>query len=342
MAISSARQFFEKAIREGAPFLESLVTTHTSETEWLDFKRGDDLGDEQVKSLWSKAICGFAHNQGGVLVWGIDARFDKATKVDAAFEVKHVADPSVLRSRLTQLHPGATDPPLLGVDSVAIFAAGSSGPGFVVSFVPESDAKPHRTELLDGKPYMLRIGDTFRNPSPSILRNLFFPHSAPHLQVSVACEWPEPSLHMQPSEMEMEVWYRIFLKNTSAVTARDIFVIVKALPLGLTIDCPYRTTTTDTEFGTGIEFNRNLHPFSRASIGLFRHPVGVLHRTSGWGPRVAGKVFAAYFQVFANDMLPSRQQLAFGDRAVFERREKEAMIVSEVDTEFLGDTLRNE
>ena len=61
MAISSARQFFERALAEGASYLRALVLENTHETEWLDFKGGDDLGAEQVKSLWSKAICGFAN-----------------------------------------------------------------------------------------------------------------------------------------------------------------------------------------------------------------------------------------------------------------------------------------
>ena len=110
MAISSARQFYNQAVAGGAASVEKLVAdrrrTHA------DFKRGDDIGDGQVKSLWSKAICGFGNNQGGCIVWGVDARRDPSTDVDAANELKPVADPAALRSRLAQLHPGGTDPPL--------------------------------------------------------------------------------------------------------------------------------------------------------------------------------------------------------------------------------------
>lgn len=45
---------------------------------------------------------------------------------------------------------------------------------------------------------------------------------------------------------------------------------------------------------------------------------------------------------FANDMLPSRQQLAFGDREIHERRGKDAILVSEFDAEFHGETFRTE
>ena len=102
MAISSARQFYNQAVAGGAASVEKLVADRTHETEWLDFKRGDDIGDGQVKSLWSKAICGFGNNQGGCIVWGVDARRDPSTDVDAANELKPVADPAALRSRSAQ------------------------------------------------------------------------------------------------------------------------------------------------------------------------------------------------------------------------------------------------
>jgi hypothetical protein len=293
-----------------------------------------------VKGLWSKAICGFANNQGGSIVWGIDARKDPETNVDAANKVVHVKDPATLRSRLMELHLRATEPPLAGVESVAVYASGNSGPGFVVSYIPESDAKPHRAENMKNTPYMMRIGDSFIIPSPSILRNLFYPRSAPQLQILAGCEWQEPSTHIEPTDME--IWFRLHLKNVSAVTARDIFVIVKTLPLGLAIDCPNRVSTTETEFGTGIEVNRVLQPYCSASIGLYRYKVGISHGGSGFRPRVLGRVFAAYFQIFANDMLPSKQQVAFGDMDVDFRRSKEAAIVPEFDAEFYGDVLRRQ
>lgn len=340
MAISSARQFFDQAVAGGAAFLEKLVTDRTHETEWLDFKGGDDIGDGQVKSLWTKAICGFGNNQGGCIVWGIDARRDPATDVDAANAVKYVTDAAALRSRLAQLHPGATEPPLLGVESVAVFAIGTSGPGFVVSHIPESDSKPHRCELLENKPYMLRVGDSFKIPSPSILRNLFYPRSSPSLQINVECQWKEPSGSVPPNEME--VWYRIHLKNTGLVSAKDMYVIAKGLPHNLTLECPYGTTESDTDLGRGIEIKRPLQPHISFPIGVFRQKVGVSHGGHGFRPRIAGRVFSAYFQVFAEDMVPLKQQVEFGDRDVHERKTKPAGAVQDFDPEFYSEEFRTE
>jgi hypothetical protein len=336
MAISSARQFFDQTVAGGAAFLENLVTERAHETEWLDFKGGgDDPGSEQVKGLWSKAICGFANNQGGCIVWGIDARRDE-NGVDAASEVKLVQDPAALRSRLTQLQPNATEPPLAGVQS-AVIPSGHAGAGFVVSYIPESDNKPHRAEHLKGTPYTIRIGDSFINPSPSILRNLFYPRSAPRLQISLTCEWQEPPNDVEP---EIELFYRLFVRNVSGISARDIFVIAKCFPLGLQIECPYRTTKTETEFGVGIEVEKVLHPFSQTPLGAYRQRVRTWVGPNGRRPHVDSRAFTAYFQVFANDMLPSRQQVALGDFDVDRRVSKEAVTVPEFDPEFYSDAIR--
>jgi hypothetical protein len=106
MAKSSAEQLFEDLMAgDAAANLKALVTDPPSvfETDWLDFKDGEHLDDNDVKKLWSKALSGFANVGGGVLVWGIEARRDKSG-VDAANRLSLVADPAALRSRLMQLH----------------------------------------------------------------------------------------------------------------------------------------------------------------------------------------------------------------------------------------------
>ena len=286
--------------------------------------------------MWSRALCGFANNQGGVLVWGIDARFDKVTKVDAACHLKLVPDPAVLHDRLRQLHPNATEPPLVGVESNAIFDSGTAGPGFVVSFVPESDVKPHRAELMDGKPYMLRIGDSFKNPSPSILRNLFFPRSSARLNVAVEPEWEPITVSTQSARLppDIEIRYRMTLHNSGLVSAKDIFIIVETVPMSLTIETPYRSTQTETEFGTGIEYQRPLHPSSNGLLCTVRHRVGLSSRTSlpesTYVPRPTE--FRASFQIFAAAMIPIKSLAIVTDRELDNRRKKWAVPMQDLTT----------
>jgi hypothetical protein len=331
MADSLARVFYEKAVAGGATFLRQLVAERTPENEWLDFKSADHLDDNELKVTWSRALCGFANNEGGVLVWGIDARFDKATKVDVACDVKLAPSPCALRDRLRQLHPTATDPSLTGVESTAVFDTGNDGPGFVISFVPESDVKPHRAEYMEGKPYMLRIGDTFKNPSPSILRNLFFPRSHARLGVSVVPDW-DPISRWAGSEAprDIEIRYRMTLHNSGIVSARDVFAILETTPPKLVIETPYKSTKTQTQFGTGIEYTRPLHPMSAGSLGLVRQRVGVTTRTSTGESTLVPRAthFAATFHIYCADTVPVILRAIVTDREVDERATKWAEPVS--------------
>jgi hypothetical protein len=321
-AQSLARHFYDQAVAGGAAFLRQLVTDKTPETEWLVFKGGERLNPTQIQSNWSETLSGFANNEGGVLVWGIDARRNRDTEVDVACDLKLVPDPERLRDRLRQLHPVATDPPLIGVESAAIFDVGTSGAGYVVSFVPQSDVKPHRAEHVAGKPYVLRIGDRFVNPSPAILRNLFFPRSSARLGISVHPVWQGidvTHLSLVPLR-EMEVLYRASIYNDGIVTAKDVFVIAETTPASLGIEVPYRATKTGTSsgIGTGIEYTLPLHPSSIHPLCVIRRQVESTIRTSGNAKFLVPSptTLAASFQIFAADMKPLMLKVTVTDFAL--------------------------
>lgn len=309
---SLARVFYEKAVAGGPEFLRQLVADKTPEGEWLDFKSADHLDEAETKVTWSRALCGFANNEGGVLVWGIDARLDKVTGVDVACGVKPVPHPEALRDRLRQLHPTATDPPLVGVESTAIFDNGNDGAGYVVSYVPESQVKPHRAELMEGKPYILRIGDRFTNPSPAILRNLFFPRASTRLRIAVQADWQGIERNPGVWVSDIEILYRMTIHNAGVATAKELFVIVDIDPLANPIETPYGSTQAETPVGTGIVLTRPLHPSSSAPLCALRQRVSIGTRTSTGESLIVPRPtrFAAEFQIFAADMQPVRLRVA--------------------------------
>ena len=71
--------------------IQELVGKH--EDMFLDFKETRSNNGKMLegdKSNFCKAASGFAHQEGGILVWGIEAREDKATGVDCAKNLKPV------------------------------------------------------------------------------------------------------------------------------------------------------------------------------------------------------------------------------------------------------------
>lgn len=213
---SHALEFFKKVNVEGIKFLKSLIGSDppSFETDWLDFKGADQLKDKDVKRIWSEALSGFANTEGGILVWGIDARPDPITKIDCASGLSLVRNPNLFVSRLRELHSQSTDPPIPGVDHWFANEEGEGDCGFVVSYVPESNFKPHRAEAA-GRNYYIRAGDSFHVPSVSLLRNLFFPEYHSHL-------WPE----LKSFYNKDTIFIDGYLYNSGIATAKNIVLFV--------------------------------------------------------------------------------------------------------------------
>lgn len=222
---SIAREFFLNLTRDPDPVsaIQRLIgaTPPTFETEWCDFKGAEKIDDKRTKETWSQALAGFANTQGGVLIWGVDARKDPATGIDAAHGLSLVKNPSLLKSRLNELHHQATEPPVLGVEIEAYSIPNGKGEGFVVCFIPESPFRPHRAEHAD-RQFIIRAGDDFVTASVSLLRNLFYPQSRCLLV---------PTL--KPRRQKVGYLVCGSLENVGTATAFDTLVIVQ---------CDYRGT----------------------------------------------------------------------------------------------------
>src|SRR5262245_29420225 len=124
---SLALTFFERIMGAANPIAElrSLYISidRQSETDYLEFKTFDA---KSFKDQFRKALCGFSNNQGGVLIWGIDARPAGTPPVDAACGEILVPDPLAMKSRLLELQHGAIDPPVANVRVEAIETAPGS------------------------------------------------------------------------------------------------------------------------------------------------------------------------------------------------------------------------
>lgn len=321
--ISSARQFFDRLIAGGASAIEQMVADQQHEQEWLDFKSGEFLSEE--KRTWSEAICGFANNQGGVLVWGIDARKDPATGVDAACAVKPVDNPPGLRTRLLELLRNAVEPPVPGVEVREVFRSGKAGAGFVICFIPESESKPHRAEFVSGKPYIIRIADGFQNPSPSLLRSLFYPKSSPALGAFAVPEWDEDASTRAGNPIPVR--FRLTLRNIGIVTAKDIYVVVAARPFGMEASAPFRVRVHPHGIENHFELERACHPTSSnqfCTLNFQAAPAECITQ-QGRSVRPSLRLFEARIDVYAADMMPLRLGVALGDMDIHLRNGRTAM-----------------
>jgi hypothetical protein len=112
---------------------------------FLDFKerdsrwRSSDRMSDDEKRLFSKAASGFAHQEGGILVWGVEAKKDPYG-VDQASSLKPFQNVKQFKQALEDYTKYATEPVVDGVLHRAVFVRDneSGDEGFVVSYFPKS------------------------------------------------------------------------------------------------------------------------------------------------------------------------------------------------------------
>jgi hypothetical protein len=207
-----------------------LISTQppTFEEAWRDFKGAShltvkELASNGLKEIWSKALGAMANTEGGVLIWGIRADKDPMTKVDAARDLSLCPDVNALTSRLKELLPSVTSPPVLDVEIFPVPTTGSEG--FVVCHIPRSRFGPHRSEA-SGKRFLARFQDHSEDIPVDWLRRMFTPEIRPHLV---------PFVSVSPTKTEnfQDVFkYTLALRNDGSGTAESVFVICNG-PSGL-------------------------------------------------------------------------------------------------------------
>lgn len=124
----------------------------------LDFKNIGDpsLSRDDRKNL-AIALSGFANSDGGIIVWGIDAR-PNDNKVDCAIGVREIRDVQLCLTRLNELTGQSVSPIVEGVFHRAITTAGSAG--VCVSLIPASASGPHMAKGGEDR-YYKRSGSAF-------------------------------------------------------------------------------------------------------------------------------------------------------------------------------------
>ena len=140
--------------------LKKWVELRQEEHLQLDFKlpaSADLTRTEDQKNL-SKALSGFANSDGGIVVWGIDARKDDKG-IDAASGIRPIESVSRFVSRLNELTSSSVSPMVGGVRHRAIIIEGDAG--CAVSLIPSSDSGPHIAKASEDR-YYKRSGSTFR------------------------------------------------------------------------------------------------------------------------------------------------------------------------------------
>jgi predicted HTH transcriptional regulator len=149
------------------------------ERQQLECKTVSDPGltsrdDERNLAI---ALSAFANAEGGILLWGVEARKD-SSGLDRIVGHPGISEPERLVSRLSELDSQALSPGVPGIEHRALMGATP----FVATLVPPSDRGPHTAKLGEDR-YYQRIGGSSLRMESFQLADMFGRRPLPELLV---------------------------------------------------------------------------------------------------------------------------------------------------------------
>jgi hypothetical protein len=223
--MARAQDLLSRLSEGGEAAIDALIEDRQSEELFLDFKRSSDGGvtgrisDSDRKNL-AKAISGFGNSEGGLIVWGVDCRPNKAHGDVAGLKVK-ISNAKRFKSLLESAISGATLPPHPRVEHTVI--EDDKGSGFIVTSITKSYLAPHQS--IPGMQYYMRAGSEFVPVPHGVLAGMFGKVPQP----AIFHLWTVPPAKLIQNGAAV---FRVglVLTNRSSAIAQDLFVNLSVIP----------------------------------------------------------------------------------------------------------------
>jgi hypothetical protein len=164
-----------------AQTIADYLTNGQEENLHLDFKAvtNENLDKRDDRQNLAIALSAFANSDGGLVVWGVDAR-PNSERIDCASALKLIKEPARLLARLNEFTGQGVNPNVDGVEHRAVPLKGAES--IVVTLVPASDRGPHMAKLGVDQ-YYKRSGSQFLKMEHFDIEDMFGRRRRPHLQI---------------------------------------------------------------------------------------------------------------------------------------------------------------
>lgn len=186
----AAREWAQRLEKGGWPAIERLVAQRAPETLHFEAKSKERPEDPLLtpgdRQNLSKALSGFANSDGGVLVWGLDAR-PGSDRVDRIQDFAPIGDLEGFVASLEAEPVDSVTPPVDGLSFIPIEDPDAPGTGVVVCVIPASDGGPHMAIGKKLHRYYRRDAGDFRAMEHFEVADMF--GRRPHPVIRPRMEW---------------------------------------------------------------------------------------------------------------------------------------------------------
>jgi hypothetical protein len=221
--MARALELFERLELDGIAALERLLAEEEPESLFLDFKRsatlaGDPGLNRSDRENLSKALSGFANSEGGLLIWGVDARREAGAQREVANKAP-LPNAANFRTLIEGALSGESIPALSNARVLHILEDVGAR-GYVAVLIPQSQIGPIRATRTDK--YHLRSGSSFGVVPHGVLAGMFGRSPQPIIQPNLI------SYSTQLSERRdaISISFGLAAGNFGAVLASKVFLSV--------------------------------------------------------------------------------------------------------------------
>jgi len=149
----------------------------------LDFKTADPRLSRDDRKNLAEAVSGFANSDGGVIVWGVDARSGGPDGADLARQLKPIDPLSVFMGQVNSMTGEAANPTVDGVKHRPFLVSEEEDRGYAATLIPASDSGPHMAKLGHDR-YFKRSGSRFVRMEHFDIEDMFGRRKKPVLRLT--------------------------------------------------------------------------------------------------------------------------------------------------------------
>lgn len=184
--MDAASDLFEQLRHNGLVMVNQIVDQEWQENPFLDFKTLEKDAapiSKQDRRNLAEALSGFANSEGGVILWGVDARASGRAEPDKATGTKPIKNLPLFLTELQRDTAHIVSPAIVGVQHLPISLSTSEHVGFIVTLVPKGQGEPHMARAQDQHRFYYRSGTAFLPMEPFMLADRYGRRPQPKLEV---------------------------------------------------------------------------------------------------------------------------------------------------------------